>query len=37
MGELASKYVQTHDKDIIKELYELVRELEKMEREGNGQ
>jgi hypothetical protein len=27
MDELAGKYVETHDKKIIKELYELAREL----------
>jgi hypothetical protein len=30
MVELARKYVKTHDSTIIKELYELGRELEKM-------
>jgi hypothetical protein len=34
MDELALKYVETHDQKIIEELYELVRELEKMEKEG---
>jgi hypothetical protein len=32
MDELARKYVETHDKEIIEELYELARELEKMEK-----
>jgi hypothetical protein len=32
MVELARKYVMTHDKQIIEELYELARELEKMEK-----
>ena len=32
MDELACKYVETHDKEIIEELYELARELEKMEK-----
>jgi hypothetical protein len=32
MVELARKYVMTHDPGIIKELYELARELEKMEK-----
>jgi FKBP-type peptidyl-prolyl cis-trans isomerase (trigger factor) len=30
MVELARKYVETHDPEIIKELYRLARELEKM-------
>jgi hypothetical protein len=30
MDELAQKYVETHDKQIIEELYQLSRELEKM-------
>jgi FKBP-type peptidyl-prolyl cis-trans isomerase (trigger factor) len=30
MDELARKYVETHDKEIIEELYRLARELEKM-------
>ena len=33
MDELALKYVETHDKEIIEELYQLSRELEKMEKE----
>jgi FKBP-type peptidyl-prolyl cis-trans isomerase (trigger factor) len=32
MDELARKYVETHDPKIIKELYQLGRELEKMEK-----
>ena len=32
MVELARKYVETHDSEIIKELYKLGRELEKMEK-----
>jgi hypothetical protein len=32
MVELARKYVETHDPKIIKELYELGRELEKAEK-----
>jgi hypothetical protein len=32
MIELARKYVETHDKKIIKELYNLGRELEKIEK-----
>ena len=31
MDALASKYVETHDKKIIEELYELARELRKLE------
>jgi FKBP-type peptidyl-prolyl cis-trans isomerase (trigger factor) len=31
--ELARKYVETHDPEIIKELYKLARELEKLEKE----
>ena len=30
MDELARKYVETHDREIIKELYKLGRELEKL-------
>ena len=30
MDELARKYVETHDNEIIEELYRLARELEKM-------
>jgi hypothetical protein len=32
MVELARKYVETHDSKIIKELYELGREFEKVEK-----
>jgi ferritin-like protein len=32
MDELARKYVETHDKMIIEELYELARELRKQEK-----
>jgi hypothetical protein len=32
MDELARKYVETHDRTIIEELYELARELEKLEK-----
>jgi hypothetical protein len=32
MVELARKYVMTHDKQIIEELYRLTRELEKIEK-----
>jgi hypothetical protein len=32
MDELARKYVETHDPEIIKELYQLALELEKMEK-----
>jgi len=34
MDELARKYVETHDKKIIEELYKLTKELEKLEK-GN--
>jgi hypothetical protein len=34
MEELTRKYVETHDKEIIEELYKLVRELEKLEKRG---
>ena len=34
MIELARRYVETHDPKIIKELYKLARELEKMEKES---
>ena len=33
MHELARKYVETHDREIIKELYALVRKLETVEKE----
>ena len=32
MVELARKYVETHDPEIINALYKLARELEKMEK-----
>ena len=32
MDELARKYVETHDQKIIHVLYELAREIEKMEK-----
>jgi Mg2+ and Co2+ transporter CorA len=32
IDELAHKYVETHDKKIIEELYELARELRKLEK-----
>jgi hypothetical protein len=32
MDELARKYVETHDQKIIDELYELVRQLQEMEK-----
>ena len=32
MDGLARKYVETHDQKIIEELYQLARELEKMEK-----
>jgi hypothetical protein len=32
MDELARKYVETHDRKIVDELYELARELEEMEK-----
>jgi hypothetical protein len=34
MGELARKYVETRDKKLIEELYELACEFEKMEKES---
>ncbi len=36
MDELARKYVETHDKEIIEELYRLGRELEKLEETGKA-
>ena len=33
MGELPRQYVETRDKEIIEELYELTRALEKLEKE----
>jgi hypothetical protein len=32
LDELARKYVETHDKEIVPELYRLARELEKVEK-----
>jgi FKBP-type peptidyl-prolyl cis-trans isomerase (trigger factor) len=32
MNELARKYVDTHDPELIKELYELAIELERMKK-----
>jgi len=32
IDERARKYVETHDPEIIKELYQLSRELERMEK-----
>jgi hypothetical protein len=32
MDELARKYVETHDKEIVEALYKLTLELEKMEK-----
>jgi hypothetical protein len=34
MGELARNYMKTHDKEIIKELYKLGRELEKLAKQS---
>ena len=31
MNELARKYTETHDKEIIEEIYKLARELQKIE------
>ena len=36
MDELARKYVETHDKEIIEEHYRLGRELEKLEETGKA-
>jgi hypothetical protein len=33
MDELVRKYSETHDKTLLEELYQLARELEKMEKE----
>ena len=33
MDELARKYVETHDREIVEELYRLARELAKLEKE----
>ena len=35
MDEFARKYVETHDKKIIEELYKLAKELEKLEKGTN--
>ena len=32
MDQLARKYVETHDKEIVEELYKLACELEKMKK-----
>ena len=32
IDELARKYIETHDKKIIKELYEMARQFEEMEK-----
>jgi FKBP-type peptidyl-prolyl cis-trans isomerase (trigger factor) len=34
MDELARKYVETDEKEIVEELYRLARELEKMEKKS---
>lgn len=34
MDELARKYVETHNRQIIEELYKLSRELEKLDKES---
>jgi hypothetical protein len=34
MVELARKYIMTHDPEIIKELYRLSRELEKLDKQS---
>jgi hypothetical protein len=34
MDELARKYVETHNRQIIEELYQLSRELEKLDKES---
>ena len=36
MDELVRKHVEAHDKKIIEELYELARELEKMDKDREG-
>jgi hypothetical protein len=36
MSELARKYLQTHDPEIPYVLYELARELEKMEKKSEA-
>ena len=35
MDELVHKYVETHDPEIIRELYQLVRELEKLNEQSD--
>jgi uncharacterized protein Yka (UPF0111/DUF47 family) len=35
MDELVRKYVESHDPEIIKELYQLVRELEKLNQQSD--
>lgn len=35
MDELARKYVETRNKKIVDELYELARELEKLEKQSS--
>jgi FKBP-type peptidyl-prolyl cis-trans isomerase (trigger factor) len=35
MDELARKYVETHEKEIIKELYQLVLQLEKLNEQSD--
>jgi hypothetical protein len=35
MDELARKYTETHDKEIIEEIYKLARELQKIEKSEN--
>ena len=35
MDELVRKYVQTHDPEIIKELYQLVLQLEKLNEQSD--
>ena len=32
IDDLARKYVETHDKEIVQQLYELARELDKLEK-----
>jgi hypothetical protein len=34
VDKLARKYVETHDPEIVEELYRLARQLEKMEKES---
>jgi hypothetical protein len=34
VDELARKYVETHDPEIVEALYRLARQLEKMEKES---